>query len=50
MTHRTLRERMERQARIQLAIRVAGQIVGYTLAGTSMTLMIWLYLVGLLTQ
>jgi hypothetical protein len=50
MTYHTLRDRMERQARIRHAIRSAGQIAGYTLAGTSMTLMIWLYLVGLLTQ
>jgi 50S ribosomal subunit-associated GTPase HflX len=48
MTHHTLRERMERQQRIRYTIETIGQIAGYTRAGSSVTLMIWLYLVGLL--
>jgi uncharacterized BrkB/YihY/UPF0761 family membrane protein len=46
--HTTLRERYERQARVRWYVRVVGQVAGYGLAGTSITLMVWLFLVGLL--
>jgi hypothetical protein len=48
MMYTTLRERLEKRQAVHAWIRTAGQVAGYTLAGFTLTVAIWLYLTGLL--
>jgi hypothetical protein len=50
MTHTTLRERMEKREKVRRVIREAGQIVGYTIAGMSISVMTYAFMVSLLAR
>jgi hypothetical protein len=48
MKHTTLRERMEQRERVKQVIRQTGQFLGYSLAGASVAVMIYVSMIALL--